>query len=559
MSIKVNKSEISSIPFIDCNISDFEVRPQEYQKEMFRNLSCLDFTSKTLNLFKKFGVPSVRSIELSFFICKNSTTIDNCFSYKDQDYYLSRYDYRFIYYFPGYNFKPRVLGKGAFEYFLDFFYTNVLAYPYFYPTTHYLNIQKVKLYTDVGILYDELESQESQRVKSNYYSVGGSPYEQDPIDKILKRKINQLIINVDTTTKIITRSYPKIYEVITKVIGVSIVVGYCIQIFLQKIYDSTTQELILHQLFDITEDTVNDIDNENVDFSNSKNYENIYNKNSSKEISLENLKKVSTHDQNLKILEGKSELEKMEEELKNKEISKQKSNDKEKLNDKEKVIDKINDKENMKRNSLVSFSDFNSKLKMKKISNDINLDNSGVRLNEIDKNEAKKYGADFQIIPAMKIPTAVKFIMKSYEVEKEGGGPTFSNYGVSTYDKCLLSFCDHLTLTFCCACGKAAKIKQYYDKVNEIVYSYSDILNITNLMFEFEKLKYLLLDEDQAAVFNYRSKIEVSKNSKKGSKFSSFYYFLKDLNDSVDLNIIKKELLERDNQKRFNERLINLS
>jgi len=74
-----------------------------------------------------------------------------------------------------------------------------------------------------------------------------------------------------------------------------------------------------------------------------------------------------------------------------------------------------------------------------------------------------------------------------------------------------------------------------------------------------EKLKYLLMDEDQVAIFNYRSKIEVSKCYLNGSKFNNFYYFMKDLNDNVDFDQIKNELVERDNQKRFNLRLKNLS
>ncbi len=86
---------------------------------------------------------------------------------------------------------------------------------------------------------------------------------------------------------------------------------------------------------------------------------------------------------------------------------------------------------------------------------------------------------------------------------------------------------------------------------------YTDMLNITNNIYELEKLKFLLLDEDQIALFNIRCKINVDRNDQNISNFSRSYYFAKDLNDSIDENQIMNELKDRSSQKLLNKRLID--
>ena len=123
-----------------------------------------------------------------------------------------------------------------------------------------------------------------------------------------------------------------------------------------------------------------------------------------------------------------------------------------------------------------------------------------------------------------------------------------------------LSVFDHFILSyFCCfICGRLKKISNHYKEVEEIVSSYTDILNIVQNSFEMEKLKYLLMDEDQVAIFNLRSKLSFDKEASNSSEFSKFYYFCKDLNDNVKTEQIKQELKERQDQQRFNSRLIDL-
>ena len=285
-----------------------------------------------------------------------------------------------------------------------------------------------------------------------------------------------------------------------------------------------------------------DFDNEFENLNDNKKDESYYIKKESLDITAE---KIPIHE-NTKELKVKTELEKAEEDNKKGNSSNMTGNPK----------------------GTLGFNDFTSNLKSPKSKNrSKNMDNSDSNLNEIEltcKNPErkipdmkKKYNAEFEIVKDFVMPTSVKQIIKSHE----GGTPlTYNNYKITKRDKTLLSLCDHLCLAYlpCCISLRTQNVKKYYDKVINIVKEYTDILNITNNIFEVEKLKYLLMDEDQAAVFNYRSKVEISKKTKKDSKFNNFYYFLKELNDSVDVNQIKKELMERDTQKRHNNRLCTL-
>ncbi len=132
-------------------------------------------------------------------------------------------------------------------------------------------------------------------------------------------------------------------------------------------------------------------------------------------------------------------------------------------------------------------------------------------------------------------------------------------YASSGEDNTLLNFWDHFLLCYfpCCIYGRKLKISNYYQKVEVFIDEYTDMLNITNNIYELEKLKYLLLDEDQIAIFNIRSKINVERDEANISNFSKGYYFVKDLNDGIDEKQIMNELELRTTQKKLNKRLID--
>jgi len=145
-------------------------------------------------------------------------------------------------------------------------------------------------------------------------------------------------------------------------------------------------------------------------------------------------------------------------------------------------------------------------------------------------------------------------------LESKGKNIPKTKYAPFVEEKVPLNMFDHFILSYlcCCACGRLKKIATHYKEVEEIVSSYTDILNMVQTSFEMEKMKYLLMDEDQVAIFNLRSKVSFERDSPNSSEFSKFYYFSKDLNDNIKTDQIQQELLERPNQQRFNARLVDL-
>ncbi len=151
--------------------------------------------------------------------------------------------------------------------------------------------------------------------------------------------------------------------------------------------------------------------------------------------------------------------------------------------------------------------------------------------------------------------------MKNLEdSKKKGNEVTKENYSLFGQRRNLLSFCDHFMLTYlkCCVCGRIKKISTYYEKIDFLVTYYTDILSISNNIFELEKLKYLLLDEDQVSLFNYRMKLNVKSDLNQNSKYADYYYFTKSLNDDINLGEIQHRIRNRNDNKFFNKRLADL-
>jgi len=106
--------------------------------------------------------------------------------------------------------------------------------------------------------------------------------------------------------------------------------------------------------------------------------------------------------------------------------------------------------------------------------------------------------------------------------------------------------------------GKTKIINDYYEKVRPLARDYTDILNISYNIYEMEKLKYLLFDEEQIALFNLRSKVNVTNKNIANTNFTKFYYYTKELDDEIPNEQLKIEIELREKQKVFNERLVNL-
>ncbi len=152
------------------------------------------------------------------------------------------------------------------------------------------------------------------------------------------------------------------------------------------------------------------------------------------------------------------------------------------------------------------------------------------------------------------IESRTKNKLREYPVEK-------TRYNANDHNR-LLSFIDHFFLAYmsCCVCGRTKKIKEYYEQISEIIDPYVDILSISNNVFEMEKLKYMLMDEDQVALFNLRnSKIYVEPKAIDQSRFSHYYYYTKDLDNEIDIDSIKKKISSEYKNDDFNRKLLAIN
>ncbi len=71
-------------------------------------------------------------------------------------------------------------------------------------------------------------------------------------------------------------------------------------------------------------------------------------------------------------------------------------------------------------------------------------------------------------------------------------------------------------------------------------------------------MKYILLNEDQIALFNLRtSKIKVEQLEVEESSFSKYYYFMKELDNEVETDLIRKDISERKDD--LNRKLLLIS
>ena len=134
-------------------------------------------------------------------------------------------------------------------------------------------------------------------------------------------------------------------------------------------------------------------------------------------------------------------------------------------------------------------------------------------------------------------------------------------YNISSDECMLLSFWEHFLLTYlcCCVCGRTKKVNDYYKSISNDVDQYTDMLNITNNMMELDKIKYLLMDKDQTAYFNTRSKIQLDPAKVATSEYSKYYYFTKQLNEDVKLDEIDRSLGCRYEDKVFNRKIRDLT
>jgi len=383
---------------------------------------------------------------------------------------------------------------------------------------NFVDIRRFIVNTDIGYFTPNIIKSEAQEFKSNEYLIGGDPYAIGYLDNSYRRIFSQIVFYSSKTNMINNRTYPRVQDIIANAGGIMGLVAFAIQNFVQMIYDSRTKELLIHQLFYLNE---NDIELSNQKDRNNNKLE------INKKKNIEANKAYSFGNPNNPNMKQGGEIS----------INQEMGN---LFNSSSLRINVTNlEKENPPSDDLVSNSKYISK---KKISfRKLNNNNQN---NQLEDSKPSQSTARINILESK---------TKNEEISKIKYTPLLE-------ERVPLCMFDHFLLSYfcCCICGKLKKIANHYREVEEIVSGYTDILNIVQNAFELEKLKYLLMDEDQVAIFNLRSKLSFERGSANQSEFSKYYYFCKDLNDSVNVEQIKSELKERPNQIRFNKRLIDL-
>ena len=506
----------------NCSDKDFGGNLDAYDMEWVNSSTCFDTDDFPLNMYKKIGDPRGRYPVISFQSCENNTQFrkfaNDCISLEEQHYFIANYEIRtyYIYSSVAYNLTN---AYNPIKIYLENFYTKFFIYSGSLNkrVINFVDVRRFIVNTDVGYFTPNIIVKDVQELNSNQYLIGGNPYAIGYLDNSWRRIYSEVIFYSSKTNLINNRTYPKVQDIIANAGGIMGLVAFAIQNFVQMIYDSRTKELLIHQLFYLNENDI-ELSNQNVIKNNKLEINKKNNIEANKAYSFDN-------PNNLNMKQGGET-----------NVNQEMGN----LNNSSSLRINVSnlEKENPPSDDLVPNSKYMSKKKMSSIRK-LNNNNQNNQLEESKQSTARM--------------NILESTSKNEEITKIKYTPLLE-------ERVPLSMFDHFLLSYfcCCICGRLKKISNYYSEVEEIVSGYTDILNIVQNAFEMEKLKYLLMDEDQVAIFNLRSKLSFERESTNQSEFSKYYYFCKDLNDSVNVEQIKSELKERPNQIRFNKRLIDL-
>jgi len=251
-----------SVPIIDCKSYVFADKLEDTDNQLFQNSKCVDTNSVNITLLQNVTFSSQKNLKLNIYECVNSSAYNNCLSESDQNYYFSNYEIMPFFIYSEYRFKPQSF-KDPFNYFLTFFYTKIINSHDLTPT-YFLELERVRLDTDEGYFMEDISSNYTTVLNFKHYLVGSVIKEYNK-DGIFRKKLVQLIFSVSKNYNTITRTYIKIMEVVANVTGTSGLVAFIFQFILQNVYDSMTKELIIHQIFKLNEEIINENENKNPD------------------------------------------------------------------------------------------------------------------------------------------------------------------------------------------------------------------------------------------------------------------------------------------------------
>ncbi len=498
-----------------CDKKEFESNLEflsEDDEKIINSSVCLDYSQKVI-LYRRYPYKDRKYIGIYFYECVNSTENNNrCLSQEEKEFYYQHFYFRVYLIHTGLKYSPGNHGH-PFERHYKYHDTRLNIYPYFISSHNYVFIENNILDTDDGLFGQNFIKHEHQDVHHQSRHIGGKRYSYFK-GKVRKRFFH-FSIRLSPNFIYDQRIYIKLQDVIALVTGLMSLLAIGFKYFLQKVYDSKTKELIIHQIFNI--------DEELIDKKLSERAKKIANnEDKKKEKAIPN---VSSREIELNTF--KSQLE----------IANQ-------------TRESLYLDHNLSHNNEALI--YNKKHITSQANNSIQIPNRSIVGNNLSSLPLRESR------PSLALNAILQARLKEEEISKSN----FSSKG-----KALLTNCDHFMLIYCCCIlpKRTKKIANYYKGLSNITSEYTDMLTITNNIFEMEKLKFILFDEDQTALFNYRNKvnvksdIHVSKFLNIKDNFTEYFYFTKNLNNAIDLRELKIELKNRNNRDTMNSKLIKLS
>ncbi len=511
-----------------CNPRDFTQKAESSND--FRNIDDSNCFHRSTLAGENFDLLNAGEFEYRKVIietnnCENSTGIkEDCLSKEQQHFFFTHFVYEYHYYYPVISFDAKNFLK-PFADEVEHKSIKLIINPQPFLLTQKISVQDNLISTDSGVFTEYLTGKYMQSIKTIKFVLGESLKDFDYSNDVKRQKFHRIEFNLAAASIDIVRSYPKLQTILAQLIGMLYIINWIFKSFLQNIYEHQTKELLLHQIFHVTEPLIN-------------------------ELELRKKQELSGNEM-MKIEDDSSKPQPGAEKAEGNNASEVDAQQGNKIIDISSIVLQPNDQNNSSslKESIKNLDGDNimipNDLKGKK-----SVFASYLQRNYIDKD---KVGKELRAKKSVQNSMEVTKNMTKKQIPKK-------NYSLTNKSALLLSLGEHICLVYLCCCvsERTQKIENFYQLLNYYMKDYTDICNITNNIYEMEKMKYLLMDEDQASIFSLRTKIHVKENLQKHSNnFSTYYYFLRDLNDFVDIDGVKMDILKRENQKTMNRRLIN--
>ncbi len=450
-------------------------------------------------------------IELTF--CVNSTANNNNCYPKDQiDAFVKKNNKMIAIYYQNFIFKPTNYND-PYDYYIKSYYHNIG-----FASCRRIDVEVMNqnITTDGGFFLSTFYYHGEQSIDSidtDYY------VKQSPDDECLT-KVNLM---VSENNYIVSRSYMKIQDLLAQVGGLLGIVQMACGTIVGFAYTRRMQEHIIHNLFKIDKEEI--LKNEpNLNNNKVISVSGTEDKNNIKEYAIQN----NLSNSNRLSATDKAQLD----------------NSYGATNKPPDLKTKIYKKENSFDIPMKSFDEKNTeniKIKDGEILNNLKIGFKRKIQKEVEGNENHNNEKKKRIMKKL----------DSLNAEKSKNNKTqTSNFFFSLCNNLFMNIC-------CCKCGNIKKLDEHFKKLYNYSISYTDVITVAKRFNEIDKIKFLLLNEKQMAVFNLKADVSNPYGNKKNKLTQLFIYnqdgsaqeavlkdFLQSLNDGREPSTIDKKLID---------------